>query len=87
VLLTLDLGCRYLFVRTPWHPVYDRVYVAFFGIAAESVIIDTDHWRHYFLLLGVLWGLMAPPPCATGGIWRTSTGFTRPALARARSAA
>ena len=29
------------------------------GAAAESVIIDSDHWRHYFLLLGVLWGLMA----------------------------
>jgi hypothetical protein len=24
----------------------------------ESAIIDTDHWRHYFLILGVLWGLM-----------------------------
>lgn len=28
------------------------------GIAAESVIIDTLHWRHYFVLLGMLWGLM-----------------------------
>jgi hypothetical protein len=25
----------------------------------ESAIIDIDHWRHYFLILGVLWGLMA----------------------------
>jgi hypothetical protein len=28
-------------------------------VAAESVLIDSDHWRHYFLVLGVLWGLMA----------------------------
>ena len=27
--------------------------------SAESAIIDIDHWRHYFLILGVLWGLMA----------------------------
>ena len=25
----------------------------------KACIIDSDHWRHYFLLLGVIWGLMA----------------------------
>ena len=25
----------------------------------EGAVIDTDHWRHYYLVLGVLWGLMA----------------------------
>jgi hypothetical protein len=20
-------------------------------------VIDTDHWRHYFLLVGLVWGL------------------------------
>ena len=29
------------------------------GVVGESFIIDIDHWRHYFLILGVLWGLMA----------------------------
>ena len=38
---------------------YLAVYCAFVGAAAESVLIDSDHWRHYFLLLGVIWGLMA----------------------------
>jgi hypothetical protein len=28
-------------------------------VVVESAIIDIDHWRHYFLILGVLWGLMA----------------------------
>ena len=37
---------------------YLAVYCAFVGAAAESVLIDSDHWRHYFLLLGVIWGLM-----------------------------
>jgi hypothetical protein len=59
VLLTLARGFRFLFVRTPWQPVYLAVYAAYLGVACESFIIDTDHWRHYFLLLGVLWGLMA----------------------------
>jgi hypothetical protein len=23
-----------------------------------SAIIDIDHWHHYFLILGALWGMM-----------------------------
>ena len=46
-------------MRSPWQPAYIAVYCAFIGTAAESVLIDSDHWRHYFLLLGVIWGLMA----------------------------
>jgi len=58
-LITLVMGLRLAFVATPWRPVYLTVYAAFVGVAAESVLIDSDHWRHYFLILGVLWGLMA----------------------------
>ena len=57
--MTLVASTRFIFVRTPWQPAYHAVYVAFVGVAAESIIIDSDHWRHYFLIVGVLWGLMA----------------------------
>src|SRR5262245_44748087 len=56
---TLVMGLRAAFLTTPWRPVYLAVYAAFVGVALESFIIDSDHWRHYFLILGVLWGLMA----------------------------
>jgi hypothetical protein len=59
VLTTLLLGLRYVFVNTPWRRVYLAAYCAFVGTAVESILIDSDHWRHYFLLLGVIWGLMA----------------------------
>ena len=36
-----------------------RVCRRIFGVATESVIIDSDHWRHTFLLIGVMWGLIA----------------------------
>ena len=26
-------------------------------VMAESAIIDSDHWRHVFLLIGLIWGL------------------------------
>jgi O-Antigen ligase len=58
-LVTLALGLRYAFVATPWQPSYQIFYAAFVATVAESVIIDSDHWRHYFLILGVLWGLIA----------------------------
>jgi O-Antigen ligase len=58
-LVTLVASTRFIFVRTPWQPTYHAVYVAFVGVATESIIIDSDHWRHYFLIVGVLWGLMA----------------------------
>jgi hypothetical protein len=57
--VTVAMSSRFLFVRTPWQPIYHAVYAAYVGTVAESAIIDIDHWRHYFLILGVLWGLMA----------------------------
>jgi hypothetical protein len=58
IVVTLLNGLRYVAVDTPWRPIYLAVYAVFLGIVAESVIIDSDHWRHFFLLLGVQWGLM-----------------------------
>jgi O-Antigen ligase len=57
--VTIVMSTRFLFVRTPWQPLYHAIYAAYVGTIAESTIIDIDHWRHYFLILGLLWGLMA----------------------------
>jgi hypothetical protein len=54
---TVAIGARYLFVRTPWQRGYLAVYVTFVGTVGESFIIDTDHWRHYFMLIGLVWGM------------------------------
>jgi hypothetical protein len=67
VLLTLAFGLRPLFQRTPWQPMYVVVYTAYVGVALESVIIDSDHWRHGFLLLGLVWGLIVASQAHLGG--------------------
>ena len=54
-----DVGHALHLRGTPWQPIYHAVYAAYLGMVVESAIIDIDHWRHYFLILGVLWGLMA----------------------------
>jgi hypothetical protein len=59
IALTLVFGFRAVFVRTPWQPSTIAVFAGFFGVVSESVIIDIDHWRHTFLLMGLMWGLIA----------------------------
>jgi hypothetical protein len=57
--VTVVAGLRFVFAATPWRATYHVVYAAYLGVIAEGAIIDIDHWRHYFLILGLLWGLMA----------------------------
>lgn len=57
VVTTLAIGLRASFLRTPWQPYLIASYGMFVGEVAESFIIDSDHWRHYFLALGLVWGL------------------------------
>jgi hypothetical protein len=72
MVMTLVLGLRHVFVRTPWRETYIAVYAAFIGEVGESYIIDVQHWRHYFLIIGLIWGMLTA---------------TRPAMAQARSPA
>jgi hypothetical protein len=73
---TLVMGLRFCFVTTPWRPSYLAVYATFVGLVVEGLIIDSDHWRHYYLVLGVLWGLMAAGRAHR--MARPGTGFARP---------
>src|SRR3954468_2350284 len=59
VFTTSILGLRYIFVRVPWQKTYLAVFSAFLGTVAESFIIDTDHWRHFWMMLGMMWGMFA----------------------------
>lgn len=56
---TVIYGARQIFADVPWRMAYLAVFTAFLATAAEGLVIDTDHWRHFFLLLGVTWGLIA----------------------------
>ena len=59
VLTTFWVTLRNAFAATPWQGYAIVTFAVFAGEAAESFIIDTDHWRHYFLILGMAWGLWA----------------------------
>lgn len=56
VLATLALGFSQCFKRTPWQPLVVIAFAAFAANAAEGIIIDSDHWRHFWLLMAFIWG-------------------------------
>ena len=56
---TVWAGFHTALVRTPWQGYQIAALGAFIGEMAEGFVIDTDHWRHFFLILGVIWGLAA----------------------------
>jgi uncharacterized membrane protein len=59
VVVTLAIGLGAALVPTPWQNYLIAAYATFVGEAGEGLIVDTDHWRHFFLLLGLIWGLTA----------------------------
>jgi hypothetical protein len=56
---TICLGFRYLLRERAWQPYLMIAWVMIVGHALIGNVIDTDHWRHFYLLLGVLWGCFA----------------------------
>jgi len=59
VFITMIMGFRHVFVRVPWQPAYLAIFSAFLGTVGESFVIDTDHWRHFWMMLGAMWGMFA----------------------------
>jgi O-Antigen ligase len=56
---TVTVALRSVFIATPWQPYLITAFATFAGEVLEGFVIDTDHWRHFFLLLGMVWGLWA----------------------------
>jgi hypothetical protein len=59
VFTTVIMGFRHLFAPVPWQRAYLAIFAAFLGTVGESFIIDTDHWRHFWMMLGAMWGMFA----------------------------
>jgi hypothetical protein len=56
---TIYCGWRLVFRRTPLQPQAIAVWSCLFVQILQGFQIDTDHWRHLFLLMGTLFGLVA----------------------------
>lgn len=81
LLLTTVRGWRALSIESPAQGMLIVAYAAFIGHIAEAVIIDIDNWRHFYLLLGMVWGTVLA--VEQRGVARVPIRVPRPVLASA----
>ena len=56
---TIVIGFKAMLMRTPWQNYAIVVFCPLFATILQGVQIDTDHWRHFYWMLGLMWGLFA----------------------------
>ena len=59
ILSTLFMGYRLLLRDRPWQPYLTIAWCVVLGHVIIGNVIDIDHWRHFYLLLGIIWGSIA----------------------------
>lgn len=57
VVWTLVIATPLIFQKRPWTPFIQSVYAVYLGHLIIHNVIDNDHWRHLFLIYGLLWGI------------------------------
>lgn len=62
ILITLWKGFMGVVAPSPLRPLLIPVFATYVPLIVLSAIIDTDHWRHFFLVTGLIWGLSAAVP-------------------------
>lgn len=62
---TLVAAFPLLFRSSPLQAPTQIAYIVFLGHIIIATVIDIDHWRHVFLLFGLLWGAIAADRAAT----------------------
>ena len=58
VATTLAAGLAHIVRATATRPLFLIAFAAFAANVVEGFVIDTDHWRHVYVLLALVWGLM-----------------------------
>jgi hypothetical protein len=57
--MTTFVGFRLALVRSPFQNFALVVWPALMAFLLQGVQIDIDHWRHVYLMLGMIWGMEA----------------------------
>lgn len=66
VIATIGLGLYATVMReTAARPFLMIATACFAANAFEGIVIDTDHWRHFYLLMAMVWGIASAPHVAS----------------------
>tara|TARA_R110002126_G_scaffold119411_5_gene260380 strand:- start:4684 stop:5919 length:1236 start_codon:yes stop_codon:yes gene_type:complete len=57
--MTFYFGFKYMLRERPWQTYFMLAMIVLLGHALVGIVIDTDHWRHFYLLIGLVWGCIA----------------------------
>ena len=57
IISSIVVGWRSIMTRTPFQHFALAVWCPMVATMFQGVQIDTDHWRHFYLLVGMNWGL------------------------------
>lgn len=63
---TVTAGAVHVLKAIPTRPLFLIAYAALIGHLVEGVVIDTDHWRHFYVLLALVWGLIGASHVSSG---------------------
>ncbi len=55
----LYVGFRTVIVRSPYQNHAILVFSCLVNVMLQGIQIDTEHWRHYYWMMGMMWGLAA----------------------------
>ncbi len=59
VIVTIVKALAFLQRRTAQSQIMVVLFASFVGVAVLGLVVDSDHWRHFWILSGLIWGVMA----------------------------
>lgn len=59
VFLNIFIGIRTVFKPSPYQSQAILVFACLVAVTFQGIQIDTEHWRHYYWMIGMMWGLFA----------------------------
>lgn len=59
IFMTMWRGVAALGIASPNRLLIIPLIASYIPLSIQAALIDTDHWRHYFLVMGLIWGVTA----------------------------
>lgn len=59
IVLSFVAGLKAIMTRSPWQNYSILSFSCFIAVVVQGIQIDTEHWRHFYWILGFNWGCFA----------------------------
>jgi hypothetical protein len=59
IVTSIYIGFKTAMARAPWQMASIATFACLLSVILQGIQIDTEHWRHFYWMLGMMWGLFA----------------------------